>query len=170
MVLKDTDIDDLIAERKVLPPNWRRRLQLRPKEGCKHNEAKIAVEGQHGGHFRVVLRQSQDNPFDFSIILIYCHKDGSDYRQLRYNGRHPSDHTNKWEKSRGHIDHTFGPCFHIHKATQRYQEESYDIDGYASMTTGYHDFHSALDRFREDASFVDPDSPVGALFLEGSTV
>lgn len=98
---------------------------------------------------------------------MFLDKDGIEYRLRRYNGKHPSEHTNKWEKEHGYPDHTFSPAFHIHQATERYQEFGYPIDGFAERTTSYYDFHSALDRFIKDNNFKPPEIPQLSLFERG---
>ncbi|MDI9382754.1 MAG: hypothetical protein QM518_00505, partial [Verrucomicrobiota bacterium] len=69
MAVKYTDkaIADMIAEPKPLPVNWRSRLNLLDKLG--HMERELDVIGDHGNEYRVLLRQSEINPLDFSVIL-----------------------------------------------------------------------------------------------------
>ena len=83
---------------------------------------------------------------------------------IRCNGKHSSKHTNKWEKDKGQPDHTFGPAFHIHRATERYQESGYTIDGYAAVTSAYHDFHTAFDYFLKENNFIKPHNSQLGLF------
>lgn len=127
-ILRDPEISAFISETKLLPENWQSHFSLKEKSGFQHKERSIEVFGESGSLFRVILRQNRINAFDFSIILMFRDKDGKEYRLVRYNGRHPSEHTNKWEKEQGQIDHTFSPQFHIHLATERYQEAGYPID------------------------------------------
>lgn len=67
IVLSDKEIADLIQEQKPLPPDYRSRIQLRPKLG--HKERELDLDGDKGNEFRLILRQSAINPLDFSIIL-----------------------------------------------------------------------------------------------------
>lgn len=100
----------------------------------------------------------------------YQHKEKDstlEYILLRYNGKHPSKHTNKWEKENGLPDHTFAPAFHIHKATQRYQEGGYKIDGYAEVTTKYSDFHAAVEQFLVECNVKREDDKQASLFEGG---
>ncbi|MFH1562554.1 MAG: hypothetical protein ABIF11_03930 [Nitrospirota bacterium] len=95
-------------------------------------------------------------------------KDGKEYRLVRYNGRHPSGHTNRWEKEQGHPNYKFSPAFHIHRTTERYQEAGYEkIDGFAEITTKYYDFHSALNCFLRDNNFKKLDDSQLKLFNGG---
>lgn len=147
-ILADQEIDDLLAEPKALPGNWRSRLAPKDKSHYQHKERTINIEGDKGNIFRIIIRQNKLNLLDFSIILTLCERDSNiEYNLLRFNGKHPSKHTNKWEKSNKLPNHVFNPAFHIHRATQRYQESGYKIDGYAEVTGSYSDFHSALNQF-----------------------
>ena len=169
-VLLDTEIDGLLAERKPLPANWRVRLAVREKSGQMHRQRELELQGDGGRQFQVVLRQNILNQLDFSIILIFVDADGTDYRLVRFNGRHPSQHTNKWEKRKGLSNWSFRNRFHIHKATERYQVDGLEIDGYAEVTERYDSFDSALTEFVKDngieAPGGEPDLP---LFTGDST-
>ncbi|MBU0513045.1 MAG: hypothetical protein KKD28_10195 [Chloroflexi bacterium] len=63
------EIQDLIDEPKILPDNFRDRLRPKPKRG--HKEADLDVDGVNGSKFRIIIRQSSSDPFDFSAILGY---------------------------------------------------------------------------------------------------
>lgn len=169
-ILRDSEIEALISETKLLPENWQDRLQLKEKSTYQHEERYIEISGLNDNMFRVILRRNRINTFDFSIILIYRDKDGKEYRLLRYNGKHPSEHTNKWEKKYGLPGHTFDPAFHIHRTTERYQETGYPIDGFAEVTTAYHDFYSALDRFLDDNNFRYPGGSQRSIFEGGESL
>ena len=169
-ILRDNEIKELIAEAKQLPENWRSQLQTKKKSGFQHEERCFEVTGEVGNIFRIILRRNSINALDFSIILIFRDKDGKEYRLVRYHGKHSSEHTNKWEKEQGQPDHTFGPAFHIHQATERYQESGYHIDGYALITTAYQDFHSALNHFLKENNFEKPESPQLGIFNGGDFV
>ena len=66
----DSDIQQLLAERKLLPDEYRKRLKLREKRG--HREAELSIEGAAGIEFRLIARQNSLNVLDFSIILAIC--------------------------------------------------------------------------------------------------
>jgi hypothetical protein len=169
-ILRDKEIDALLKEPKILPYNWQSQLQLKDKNNFQHQERSIEVKGDNGNSFKVIIRRNKINPFDFSIILVYRDKDGKEYRLLRYNGKHPSEHTNKWEEEQGQPNSKFGPSFHIHKATERYQEAGYSIDGYAEVVTTYQDFRSALNSFLKDNNFRKPKDEPPELFGGGDFV
>jgi len=167
-VLSETEIDSLLGEEKRLPLEWERRVQVRPKSNQSFKERGFEIEGVSGSHFRVVLRQSNLNPLDFSIILLFRDSEGTEYRLIRFNGRHPSGHTTKWEKRRARPNSGFRNECHVHRATERYQLEGLDIDGYAEVTHDYDSFETALDRFVGARGFRLPNDPQKWLFGPGS--
>lgn len=167
-ILTDLEIANLISELKVVPDNWFSRLLPKDKAHYQHKEREIDVEGSSGNIFRVIVRQSNLNVMDFSIILTLREKASNmEYILIRYNGKHPSRHTNKWEKENGLLNYTFGPAFHIHRATQRYQESGYRIDGFAEVTTKYSDFHTALNQFLVECGFKVEEKGQPSLFKGG---
>jgi hypothetical protein len=155
-VLTDSEINGLLAEGKPLPPKWTTRLSMRQKADEAYTHRELVVRGSAGHEFRIVLRGSTHNPLDFSLILLFVDPDGSEYRLTRFNGRHPSQHTNKWEKSRRLSNSGFRNRFHIHRATERYQLEGFEIDGYAEVTDRYDSYDAALDAFVRSNGFVLP--------------
>jgi len=151
--LTDLEIAELITERKALPINWRTRLRPRPKANAQFEQRELEIRTAVGHRFRIVIKRSLLNLFDFSVILMFEDADGSEYRLTRYNGRHSSRHTNKLEKALGMPNSQFAPAFHIHIATERYQRASLKIDGYAEVTDRYNDYPSALEEFLAGCSF-----------------
>lgn len=146
-VLTDTEIAELLAEAKPLPTNWQSRLAVRPKANKSFTHRELDAQGSEGRKFRVIIRGNSVNIMDFSLILVFCDADGSVYRLVRFNGRHSSQHTNKWEKARNLPNSTFRNRFHIHMATERYQLAGYEIDGYAEVTDRYDSLGSAVQLF-----------------------
>ena len=158
--LTDDEIHKLLSEPKELPGNWEKRMKPRAKANVAFLQRELDVQGKDNTAFRVILRQSALNILDFSIILMVIDADGAVHRLVRFNGRHPSAHTNKWERDRvkkSKAKHTFRNVFHIHTATERYQAV-YEIDGYAEVTTAYNSFESALALFVKSNGFVTPDA------------
>jgi len=147
--LTDEEIGRLVAERKPLPRDYEQRFQMKPKRG--HKERELAVKGETGSDFRLILRQSDLNPLDFSAILAYQPPNTNEvFRLRRYNGKH-GEHTNKLEHQR-FFD------FHIHLATQRYQDAGFDEDAYAEPTGRYADLDRAARCLIEDCAFeAEPD-------------
>lgn len=169
-ILRDKEIEELLKEPKILPDNWQSQFRLKDKSNFQHQECSIEIKGDKVSSFRVIIRRNKINSFDFSIILIYQDKEGKEYRLLRYNGKHPSEHTNKWEEGQGQQNCKFAPSFHIHRATERYQEAGYSIDGYAEVTTTYQDFRSALNCFLKDNNFIKPKNEQSELFGGGGFI
>jgi len=162
--LTDDEIDDLVAESKSLPKNWTTRLRPRTKSNRQHAERDLGIQGEAGNQFRIIVRHNAINPLDFSIILTFKDTDGSEFVLRRYNGKHPSQHTNRLEKARGEPNSSFRNTFHIHKATQRYQEEGLPIDGYAEETSEYASFDTGLQAFFLSNGVVFPGDDQPSLF------
>lgn len=163
-ILSDTEIRDLLQERKPLPANWATRLKTIPKAEQQYKQRQLEVNGDNGHDFKIVLRQSALNPMDFSCILVFIDKDGTEYPLIRFNGDHPSGHTNRVEKSAGEKNHTFKDTCHIHEATERYQRAGKKIDHFAKPTKLYNSFDSALAEFVKTNGFDVPSAPNGTLF------
>lgn len=143
----DKEIQDLIDEPKILPDNYRDRLRPKPKRG--HKEADLDIDGVNGSKFRIIIRQSSLDPFDFSAILGYqVPKTNILFRLRRYNGR-SHEHTNKLE-NRKFFD------FHIHQATLRYQQSGLREDEFAEVTSKYADLHGAIQCLVNECSFILP--------------
>ena len=153
----DSEIARMIRERKQLPGNYRSRVQLRAKRG--HKERELDVVGEDGTQFRLILRQSDFNTLDFSVILAVNPSDSNQlFRLRRYNGKH-GEHTNRIEGDKFYD-------FHIHQATERYQESGMDEDAFAETTDRYADFHAALRCMLEDCGFETPQDVQPSLFSE----
>ena len=121
----DQEIERMIRERKPLPDNYHTRTQLRPKRG--HKERELDVDGVEGNSYRLVLRQSDCNSMDFSIILAVAPSGSNQlFRLRRYNGK-SHEHTNPIERK------TFYD-FHIHQTTERYQDLGAREDTFAEPT------------------------------------
>ncbi|MBN1423037.1 hypothetical protein JXA88_00635 [Candidatus Fermentibacteria bacterium] len=157
-VLDDVQIQRLIEEPKPLPMDYERRIVLKSKRG--HMEAELAITGQAGSEFKLILRQSSHNPFDFSVILAHRLPNVNTlFRLRRYNGKH-GPHTNRLERE------TFYD-YHIHEATERYQEQGLDEDWFATPTERFSDLRSALRCMIDDCAFVEPCGTQIELPLEG---
>ncbi len=153
----DNEIAQMIQERKPLPDNYNERVQLRDKRG--HKERELDVVGESGTKYRIILRQNDFNTMDFSVILAVNPANTNHlFRLRRYNGRH-GEHTNQIEKN------TFYD-FHIHQATERYQECGMNEDAYAEPTGRYSDFHAALHCMLKDCNFEFPHNNQLSMFGE----
>lgn len=149
-IVPDSEIAQLITERKALPGNWQDELE-NPKSKGSHVERQVDLVGASGTQFRVIVRQSLQASDDFSVILMANRVGKPEVRLLRYDGgSHP--HRNKiegnWIVRRPHI----------HRATERYQELKWEVhDGYAEETSRYHDLSGAWENFVADANLQSPD-------------
>ena len=157
VIFTDHQIETLVRERKLLPANWRDRTRLQSKRG--HRERLLDMAGDAGTEFRLILRQSTLNQFDFSIILaVRVPQSNQLFRLRRCNGR-SHEHTN-------HIEGATFYDFHVHLATERYQVLGAREDAYAEPTGRYGDYRGALQCMFADANFEVPSEPQGELFGE----
>lgn len=154
----DGEVEAFVAERKSLPPNWRGRMRLRQKRG--HEEGALDLVGDAGSEFRVFLRRNTVNVLDFSIIpALRVPQSNRLFRLRRYNGR-SHEHRNIIEGNG-----FYG--FHVHMATERYQEIGTREDAYAEETDRYGDYGGALRCFMEDMGLDAPAGDQPGLFPEG---
>lgn len=155
VVLTDNDIQRLVAEPKDMPSDYLKRMAGRTKRG--HIEGGFDVIGEDGSEFRIITRQASANPLDFSVVLGYrLPQSNRLFRLRRYNGKH-GEHTNKLENQ------TFYD-FHMHEATERYQDAGFEEDTYAERTDRYADLSSAMDCVIKDCGFKRPAEPQTQLF------
>ncbi|MDP8238857.1 MAG: hypothetical protein P9X24_07190 [Candidatus Hatepunaea meridiana] len=126
IILSNEEIQHLIELEKPLPKNFIKRIVVKPKRG--HKEREIDIKGiDETSEFRLIFRQSIVNPLDFSVILGFLIPLSNQvFRLLRYNGK-SHEHTNKLEGN------TFYD-FHIHQATELYQDSGLREDAYAKAT------------------------------------
>jgi len=154
-LLTDNQIAALLVEAKPLPSDYRARVQTKPKRG--HRERELDVDGAQGNKFRIILRQSSINPLDFSAILSWLPPQSSTaFRLCRFNGK-SHEHTNSIEGD------TFYD-FHIHRATERYQQLGAREDTFAKPTGSYQDFAGALRCLITDCGFQLPTGDQSELF------
>lgn len=152
MTIKFTDqeITSFLSERKIMPGDW----QIRPRmsEKRRHKERQIDIDGTDGSEFRIILRQSKINVLDFSIILgLRVPQSNLLFRLRRCNGK-SHHHTNRIEGDSFYD-------FHIHMATERYQELGMREDTYAETTDRYGTFEEALQCLCADANIDVPGGP-----------
>ena len=145
-MLTDSQINELLSEKKLLAPDYQEQLRLKLKRG--HQERELEIIGEKDSGFIIILRLNQINPLDFSAILAYSiPRTTTHFRLRRYNGKH--EHTNKIEQQ------TFYN-FHIHTATERYQLLGQEEDAFAEPTDRYNDLSGAIKCLVEDCGFIVP--------------
>jgi hypothetical protein len=155
--LEELVISALLAETKSLPVDYRERMQTRPKRG--HKERELDITGAQGSEFRLILRQSLFNALDFSVILAYRPPGTNQlFRLRRYNGK-SHEHTNVLEGQ------TFYD-FHVHVATERYQESGLREDAFAEPADRFADFQGAIRCLLTECGFDVPPDSQGKLFGE----
>ncbi len=160
-ILTDAEIQRLIEEEKVLPANWQDCLNLKTAKDAQLRN-KLEVTGSAGSNFVVYLRRLELDVFCFSAILAYKRLDtGTTFRLRRYNGKDHA-HTNKIEMNEILFE------YHIHKATQRYQEGGFDEDQFAEATDRYSTINEAIGLLVDQCGFLRPVEK-GGLF-EGQEV
>ena len=152
----DLEINNLIAESKPLPLDWR--SQIRMREARVSKTGAFDIEGVNNNKFCLILRQSRLNSLDFSIIIaVYPPGSHKLFHLRRYDGK-SHEHTNPIEKQKFYD-------FHIHKATERYQNYgTCEEDKYAEPTDRFSNFGEALDCLLNDCGFELPDDPQLSLF------
>ena len=152
----DVEINNLIAESKPLPLDWR--SQIRMREARVSKTGTFDIEGVNKNIFCLILRQSRLNLLDFSIIIgVYPPGSNKLFHLRRYDGK-SHEHTNPIEKQKFYD-------FHIHKATERYQNYgTCEEDKYAEPTDRFSNFGEALDCLLNDCGFELPDDPQLSLF------
>lgn len=122
------------------------------------------------GHFRrkidllcedfkltMAMRQLQDDPLDFSVLLIYYDSKGYKYIIKRYNGDHGL-----------HIDNRTGTCIsgpHIHTISEECQMTTHKDEGYAEPTDRYKTLPEAVDVFIIDMN-IQYDHAKGVMSLD----
>lgn len=154
-MITDTEIQKLIEDVKPIPYKVINSIKLKGKEDRRHLLWTHKIHSDSGNNFVLRIRQNTIFKDDFSVILLY-EDDGSNLHIIkRYNGIHT--HTNKIEKSkiRG---------FHIHTATERYQEKGYQTEGYAEATETYTNWKEALDMMIKDCNFDTGNSRLDVTF------
>lgn len=141
----DNDISVLLAEQKPLPADYQARLILTQKRG--HKERELQIDGLNGNRFVLMLRMNDFNIFDFSVILGVVSKETNTvFRLRRYNGK-SHEHTNRIEGNSFYD-------FHIHTATERYQDLGAKEEFYAEVTDRYCDFSGAVSCMIKDCGFM----------------
>lgn len=143
--LTDDDISDLLEEAKSLPQDYVKQLKPARKSRMQYSQAELTVTGERGSEFKVVIRKNLLDPLDFSVILVYLPKEeGRGFVLRRYNGKHI--HKN-------HLEGTELNDFHVHMATERYQQAGLKPEGYAEVTDGYASVPQATECLFRDANF-----------------
>ena len=143
-ILSDIEIKNLIEDVKPMSVKSIRNINPKLKEKRMHKEAELNIVSETERNFKLIIRVNTIDMFDFSIILMYTDEQGKSYILRRYNGKHP--HKNK-------LEGTTLWDFHIHYATERYQQQGYRIESYAETTDSYSNWTEALNKMLDDCNF-----------------
>lgn len=153
----DIGIDELVREPKPLSLDWQSRILVR--NSMRYVTRSLDVKGIRNNTFRVIWKQLYDNSLDFSAICgVFPSGSNTLFRLRRYDGKHI--HSNPIEKQRFND-------FHIHIATERYQNYgTKEEDKYAEPTNRFFDLAGALQCLFKDCFFQLPQTSQLSLFLE----
>lgn len=131
----DGEINNLITEGKSFSGTFSEMVNFHESDGNKRNT--VDIPRPDGSAFVIMLRQNVINFNDFSAILGFREKGNNKVFKLRrYNGK-SHEHTNAIEGNRFYN-------FHIHIATQRYQDVGRKEEYYAEETNRYSNLEGAL--------------------------
>jgi len=147
IVFSDAQIAALVTEQK---PPIEPSIFIPTLAKLRHLRADVEVEGGAGSNFRVIVRQREDHPLDFSVILGYQIPESSRLFRLRRLNGLSHQHTNPIEQE------TFY-AYHVHEATERYQAlPGRSEEHYAVPTDAYVDLRGAIEHMLDTAGFDPP--------------
>ena len=153
----DEEIQSLIAEEKHFRGSIDEMMNFKESDG--HKRSSVEILCADGNLFVIKLRQNLNNVNDFSAILAFqergCNKD---FKIRRYNGK-SHEHSNKLEGDKFY-------AFHIHMATQRYQDIGRKEESFAEATNRYSDLRGALKCLLKDCNVIAKLNPQTSLFSE----
>ena len=139
----DEEINSLISEEKIFPGSIEEIMNFKESDG--HKRASIELPRSDGSRFIIKLRQNQNDINDFSAIIAFQEKTSNkDFKLRRYNGK-SQEHSNKLEGNKFY-------AFHIHFATQRYQDAGRKEESYAEETVRYANIKGALKCLIQDCN------------------
>jgi hypothetical protein len=147
-VVSKDEIQRLMSTPKKLEIDPLKALESLQKKkipkGHKNKQKKMKVVNSAGDTMEVIVRQGGPDPLNFAAILLYRPPLGEPLRLRRYNGKH--EHTNPLQGEQ-FFD------FHIHMATEEYQNAGRSAEGYARPTSRFSDLDGALRCLLEDCGF-----------------
>jgi len=143
-VLKDEDAEQIIATRKYIQEDAGGLLKKMKLKNGHWRATTDLICSQH--NLKMLLRKTEDDECDFSVLLIYTDGYGSEYILRRYNGDH-GRHTNPITR-----EVMSGP--HIHKITEDCQRTMLRGEGQAEATGEYQTLRTAIEIFMRDMNIV----------------
>jgi hypothetical protein len=147
IILSDDEITTLLREEKPIPDGLCPITKMSDRH--RHKRKNYSIVGESGKNFEIMIRQSTLNIMDFSVILSYqVPRWYRLFRLRRYNGK-SHRHTNT-------IEGVTFDGFHIHTATERYQQRGFKEDHFAETTNRYYNLDSAVQCLLQDCGFRSP--------------
>jgi len=153
----DNDISNLLLERKVISLQSYNDLFKFTKEKKQHKEQDIKIHRNEDNYFKIIIRCSKINQLDFSVILaLGFYNSNQIFKLRRYNGK-SHFHMNK-------IENVSFYNFHIHEATERYQQIGFREETFAVETSDYSDLYSAIKLMIKQCNIIIPEGADHKLF------
>jgi hypothetical protein len=144
----DEQISRFVEEDKYLQEGWDSKIQLRVSRGSRSWD--FSVDGCDGSQFGIILRQNKFDEDNFSVILgLFPQGSKKLFHLRRYDGKDHA-HTNSIENE------ALNYVYHIHFATERYQDKGKDEDAFAVTSDRYFDLNSAFSCLLQDCNFTLP--------------
>lgn len=135
-VLTDAELQKLIDTPKKMSTKGLKKLLERKEENAyKRSDIELSSEVKHSFYLRI--RESLDDPTDYSAILSIKLKTGETFNLVRCNGS-SHNHKNRIEKN-----NLYGT--HIHVATERYIENGYQPEAFAEESAEYNNINEAIE-------------------------
>lgn len=166
IIFTDPEIKELITEPKQIECSARTLWQsMKPKKRKQATYLQASHEFLHANgedKWLIYLRINEKNLLDFSCGINFISKgSGKPFTLRRYNGK-SHQHTNSLEREPFFYD------FHIHEATERYQDSGYHEEHYATQTDRYADLRQALACLWSDFQITStaPDDAQAELFIQ----
>lgn len=141
------EIERMVALPKPVPPGGI--PGPRASQVGKRYESKLTIHA-HGLEFLVWTRQLVDYPRSFCAGLTVIREGEDNFQLRRYDGKYDS-HVNHIEKEEFYD-------YHIHMATERYQQSPHNEDHYARPTAEYDSLGGAVRLMHEDCNIFEVQS------------
>ncbi|MBU4444234.1 MAG: hypothetical protein L6422_04375 [Candidatus Marinimicrobia bacterium] len=153
----DEEIQSLIAEEKPFGGLIDEMMNFKESDG--HKRSSVEIVRADNSLYVIKLRQNLNNVNDFSAILAFQERGfNKDFKIRRYNGK-SHEYSNKLEGDKFY-------AFHIHMATQRYQDVGRKEESFAEATDRYSDLRGALKCLLKDCNVITKLNPQTSLFSE----
>lgn len=134
--MTDAKLQKLINTPKRISKKGLKKLLERKFENA-HKRADIELLSETDDSFYIRLRESLDDPTDYSAILSVRLKIGESFNLIRCNGS-SHDHKNAIEKTQLHGTH-------VHIATERYFNMGCQPEGFAEESVEYTNINEAIE-------------------------